>query len=200
MKYLSTRGDARRRGFAEILLEGLAPDGGLYVPERYPQVGAATLAHWRTLSYQDLAFAVMSLFIDDIDAAGLRALIARSYRADVFGDARITPLRPLGPGVFILGLSNGPTLAFKDIAMQFLGHAFEHELARRGGTLNVLGATSGDTGSAAEYALRGKRGVRVFMLSPKGRMSPFQQAQMLPKLPVGTAKSTASPFFDVAWK
>ena len=178
MKYLSTRGDARRRGFAEILLEGLAPDGGLYVPEVYPQVDAATLAHWRTLSYQELAFAVMSLFIDDIDAADLKALIARSYRAEVFGDARITPLRPLEPGIFVLGLSNGPTLAFKDIAMQFLGNAFEHELARRGRTLNVLGATSGDTGSAAEYALRGKRGVRVFMLSPKGRMSPFQQAQM----------------------
>ena len=196
MKYLSTRGDARRRGFAEILLEGLAPDGGLYVPERYPQVGAATLAHWRTLSYRDLAFAVMSLFIDDIEAAGLRALIARSYRADVFGDARITPLRPLGPGVFILGLSNGPTLAFKDIAMQFLGHAFEHELARRGGTLNVLGATSGDTGSAAEYALRGKRGVRVFMLSPKGRMSPFQQAQMFSLLDENIHNVAVEGVFD----
>jgi len=178
VKYVSTRGDARRRGFAEILLEGLAPDGGLYVPEHYPKVDAATLARWRTLSYQELAFAVMSRFIDDIDSADLKALIARSYRADVFGDARIAPLRPLEPGVFVLGLSNGPTLAFKDIAMQFLGNAFEHELARRGGTLNVLGATSGDTGSAAEHALRGKRGVRVFMLSPKGRMSPFQQAQM----------------------
>jgi threonine synthase len=178
VKYLSTRGEARRRGFAEILLEGLAPDGGLYVPERYPRVDAKTLARWRTLSYQELAVAVMSLFIDDIEAADLRALVARSYRADVFGDPRITPLRPLEPGVFVLGLSNGPTLAFKDVAMQFLGNAFEHELARRGRTLNVLGATSGDTGSAAEHALAGKRGIQVFMLSPKGRMSPFQQAQM----------------------
>jgi threonine synthase len=196
VKYLSTRGDARRRGFAEILLEGLAPDGGLYVPERYPKVDAATLARWRTLSYQDLAFAAMSPFIDDIDAAGLRALIARSYRADVFGDARITPLRPLEPGVFVLGLSNGPTLAFKDIAMQFLGHAFEHELARRGRTLNVLGATSGDTGSAAEYALRGKRGVRVFMLSPKGRMSPFQQAQMFSLLDANIHNVAVDGVFD----
>ena len=196
MKYLSTRGDARRRGFAEILLEGLAPDGGLYVPEVYPQVDAATLAHWRTLSYQELAFAVMSLFIDDIDAADLKALIARSYRAEVFGDARITPLRPLEPGVFVLGLSNGPTLAFKDIAMQFLGNAFEHELARRGRTLNVLGATSGDTGSAAEYALRGKRGVRVFMLSPKGRMSPFQQAQMFSLLDENIHNVAVEGVFD----
>jgi threonine synthase len=178
VKYLSTRGHAQRRGFAEILLEGLAPDGGLYVPERYPRIDAQTLARWRTLSYQELAVAVMSLFIDDIAPAELRALVERSYRADVFGDARITPLRQLEPGVFVLGLSNGPTLAFKDVAMQFLGNAFEHELARTGRTLNVLGATSGDTGSAAEYALRGKRGIQVFMLSPKGRMSPFQQAQM----------------------
>jgi threonine synthase len=196
VKYLSTRGDARRRGFAEILLEGLAPDGGLYVPERYPQVDAATLARWRTLSYQELAFAVMSLFVDDIDSGDLKALIARSYRTDLFGDARITPLRRLEPGVFILGLSNGPTLAFKDIAMQFLGNAFEHELARRGRTLNVLGATSGDTGSAAEYALRGRRGVRVFMLSPNGRMSPFQQAQMFSLLDENIHNVAVEGVFD----
>jgi threonine synthase len=138
----------------------------------------------------------MSLFIDDIDAADLKALIARSYRAEVFGDARITPLRPLEPGVFVLGLSNGPTLAFKDIAMQFLGNAFEHELARRGRTLNVLGATSGDTGSAAEHALRGKRGVRVFMLSPKGRMSPFQQAQMFSLLDENIHNVAVEGVFD----
>ncbi len=196
MRYVSTRGGARRRGFAEILLEGLAPDGGLYVPERYPKVDAATLARWRTLSYQDLAFAVMSPFIDDIDPADLKALIARSYRADVFGDARIVPLRPLEPGVFVLGLSNGPTLAFKDIAMQFLGNAFEHELGRRGRTLNVVGATSGDTGSAAEHALRGKRGVRVFMLSPRGRMSPFQQAQMFSLLDENIHNLAVEGVFD----
>jgi len=178
VRYLSTRGEARRRGFAEILLEGLAPDGGLYVPERYPQVDAATLAAWRRLSYPELAFALMSLFVDDVAPAELRALVEKSYTAALFGDPRIAPLRPLEPGVFVLGLSNGPTLAFKDVAMQFLGNAFEHELARRGRTLNVVGATSGDTGSAAEHALRGKRGIQVFMLSPKGRMSPFQQAQM----------------------
>ena len=178
MKYVSTRGEARRRGFAEILLEGLAPDGGLYVPERYPQVDAAALAAWRTLSYPELANALMSLFVDDVAPAELRAMVEKSYTAELFGDPRIAPLRPLEPGVFVLGLSNGPTLAFKDVAMQFLGNAFEHELARRGRRLNVLGATSGDTGSAAEHALRGKLGIQVFMLSPKGRMSAFQQAQM----------------------
>ena len=178
MKYVSTRGEASGRGFSEILLEGLAPDGGLYVPERYPRVDAAMLARWRRLSYPKLAFEVMSLYIDDIPAADLRSLIDRTYTAEVFGDDRIAPLRPLEPGVFVLGLSNGPTLAFKDVAMQFLGHAFEYELARRGRTLTVLGATSGDTGSAAEHALKGKRGIEVWMLSPLGRMSPFQQAQM----------------------
>jgi threonine synthase len=178
VKYVSTRGEAAGRGFAEILLEGLAPDGGLYVPETYPAVGPETLARWRGLSYPDLAFEVFSLFVDDIPAADLRRLVDATYTAETFGDARITPLRPLEPGLFVLGLSNGPTLAFKDVAMQFLGHAFEYELARRGRTLTVLGATSGDTGSAAEHALKGKRGIRVFMLSPHGRMSPFQQAQM----------------------
>jgi threonine synthase len=182
MKYISTRGDATRRGFSEILLEGLAPDGGLYLPEAYPRVDAATLARWRevhaTQGYAALAFEILSLYIDDIPAEDLRALCARTYTAEVYGTDEIVPLKPLEPGLCVESLSNGPTLAFKDMAMQLLGHLFEYELGRRGETLNILGATSGDTGSAAEYAMRGKRGVRVFMLSPHGRMSPFQQAQM----------------------
>ena len=178
MKYLSTRGDPARRSFSEILLEGLAPDGGLYLPEHYPQVDAALLARWRGLAYHELAFEVLSLYIDDIPAVDLRALVAKTYTEQAFGSKAIVPLRPLEPGVCVLALSNGPTLAFKDMAMQLLGHLFEYELARRGRTLNILGATSGDTGSAAEYAMRGKVGVNVFMLSPRGRMSPFQQAQM----------------------
>jgi threonine synthase len=178
MLYLSTRGDPGRKRFCEILLEGLAPDGGLYLPERYPQVDAATLARWRRLPYADLAFEVLSLYIDDIPADDLRALCRKTYTARVFGSAAIVPLRPLEPGLWLQALSNGPTLAFKDMAMQLLGNLFEYELARRGETLNILGATSGDTGSAAEYAMKGKRGVRVFMTSPHGRMSPFQQAQM----------------------
>jgi threonine synthase len=178
LKYISTRGTAVGRGFAEILLEGLAPDGGLYLPERYPRVDAEALERWRGLGYPELAGELLALYVDDIPHDDLRRLAGATYRADIFGDARITPLTPLDDGVFLERLSNGPTLAFKDVAMQLLGNLFEYELARRGQTLNVLGATSGDTGSAAEYALRGKRGIQVFMLSPLGRMSPFQQAQM----------------------
>ncbi|HJV61733.1 MAG TPA: threonine synthase [Albitalea sp.] len=178
MKYISTRGDRTERGFCEILLEGLAPDGGLYLPVRYPKVDQATLARWRGLPYAELAFEILSLYIDDIPAADLRRLVAKTYTPEIFGTREITPLKPLEPGVQLEALSNGPTLAFKDMAMQLLGNLFEYELARRGETLNILGATSGDTGSAAEYAMRGKQGVKVFMLSPHGRMSAFQQAQM----------------------
>ncbi len=182
MLYLSTRGHPDRKRFCEILLEGLAPDGGLYLPEAYPQVDAATLTRWRSVlaeqGYAALAFEVLSLYIDDIPADDLKALCAKTYTAEVFGTKEIVPLTKLEDGLQLEALSNGPTLAFKDMAMQLLGNLFEYELARRGEQLNILGATSGDTGSAAEYAMRGKQGVRVFMLSPHGRMSPFQQAQM----------------------
>jgi threonine synthase len=182
MLYLSTRGHPDRKRFCQILLEGLAPDGGLYLPEAYPQVDATTLARWRVVlkeqGYAALAFEVLSLYIDDIPAADLRALCAKTYTAEVYGTEAIVPLKKLEDGVWLEALSNGPTLAFKDMAMQLLGNLFEYELARRGEELNILGATSGDTGSAAEYAMRGKQGVRVFMLSPHGRMSAFQQAQM----------------------
>ncbi|WP_290869926.1 threonine synthase [Aquabacterium sp.] len=178
MKYISTRGDQTQRGFSEILLEGLAPDGGLYLPTSYPKIDDATLTKWRGLSYAELAGEILSLYIDDIPQADIKALAAKTYTKAVYGFDEITPLKPLEPGLALQALSNGPTLAFKDMAMQLLGNLFEYELARRGESLNILGATSGDTGSAAEYAMRGKKGVRVFMLSPHGRMSPFQQAQM----------------------
>ena len=192
MRYLSTRGDPGRKQFCEILLEGLAPDGGLYLPQSYPQIDAARLEALRAVyfgqGYAALAFEILSLYIDDIPAADLRAICAKTYTAEVFGSHDITPLKKLanyspvegkpGGALYLQALSNGPTLAFKDMAMQLLGNLFEYELARRGEELNILGATSGDTGSAAEYAMRGKKGVRVFMTSPAGRMSPFQQAQM----------------------
>jgi threonine synthase len=182
LKYISTRGDKTERGFSDILLEGLAPDGGLYLPTHYPKVGADTLARWRGLGYTQLAFEILNLYIDDIPAGDLKRLCEKTYTEAVFGTSQITPLKKLQglgvDGVYLQALSNGPTLAFKDMAMQLLGNLFEFELARRGEQLNILGATSGDTGSAAEYAMRGKHGVRVFMLSPNGRMSPFQQAQM----------------------
>jgi threonine synthase len=178
MHYLSTRGDPGCKRFCDVLLDGLAPDGGLYLPATYPRIDRATLDHWRGLPYPELAFEILSLFIDDIPAADLRAICRRSYTPEIFGTPQIAPVRKLEPGLYIQGLSNGPTLAFKDMAMQLLGNLLEYELGRRQDQLNILGATSGDTGSAAEYALRGKKGLRVFMMSPLGRMSAFQQAQM----------------------
>lgn len=190
MRYLSTRAlpsaaaDAPP-SFTDILLGGLAADGGLYLPESYPQVTHAELDVWRGLSYADLAYAVLSKFVDDIPPPDLKAITARTYTADTYawcrpgGDAsEVTPLRWLEPGLALLELSNGPTLAFKDMAMQLLGALFEYVLEQRGEEINILGATSGDTGSAAEYAMRGKHRVSVFMLSPYGRMSDFQRAQM----------------------
>ncbi len=185
MKYVSTRGRAPALSFSEILLGGLAPDGGLYLPETYPQFGAADLAAMRKMDYRQLAFAILSRLADDIPAADLKALVDKTYTAEVYSHGRpdsdfsqITPLRKLEDGLFILELSNGPTLAFKDMAMQLLGNLFEYALDRAGQDINILGATSGDTGSAAEYAMRGKHNVRVFMLSPEHGMTPFQQAQM----------------------
>ena len=178
MRYISTRGGMTPQAFSEILLSGLSPDGGLAIPENYPQIGKAELARWRGLSYQALAFEVLSRFVDDIPEQDLRTIIERTYSAEIFGSDEITPLKTLEPGLHILALSNGPTLAFKDIAMQLLGNLFEYTLAKTGEVLNILGATSGDTGSSAEYAMRGKKRIRVFMLSPHGKMSPFQTAQM----------------------
>ncbi|NBW46564.1 MAG: threonine synthase [Betaproteobacteria bacterium] len=182
MRYLSTRGHPGRKRFSEILLEGLAPDGGLYLPEQYPQIDRAGLADlravWREQGYAELAFRLLSLYVDDIPAQDLRAMCGRAYNEAVFGTPAIVPLKPLEGGLQLQALSNGPTLAFKDMAMQLLGQLFEYELGRRSQVLNILGATSGDTGSAAEYAMKGKKGVKVFMLSPHNRMSPFQQAQM----------------------
>jgi threonine synthase len=178
MHYISTRGHPDRRKFCDILLEGLAPDGGLYVPETYPRVDVTTLDRWRGFSYPELAFEILSLYVDDIPPADLKAICEKTYTPAIFGTNEITPVRQLEAGVYLQELSNGPTLAFKDMAMQLLGNLLEYELARRQEELNILGATSGDTGSAAEYAMSGKKGVRVFMMSPHGRMSAFQQAQM----------------------
>ncbi|MGH8738491.1 MAG: threonine synthase [Burkholderiales bacterium] len=175
MRYVSTRGVGVPQRFTDIVLEGLAPDGGLYVPENIPH---ADLAAWRGLGYPELAYEILSLFVDDIPQEDFKKIVFNTYTRSIFGTDEITPLRTLEPGLHILGLSNGPTLAFKDLALQLLGNLFEHVLERRGERLNLLGATSGDTGSAAEHALRGKKNLRVFMLSPRGRMSPFQAAQM----------------------
>jgi len=185
MRYISTRGNAPAQTFTEILLGGLAPDGGLYLPETYPQFSRQDLQRMRGMNYRELAFEILSRYADDIPAEDLRAIINKTYTAAVYCNTRadenaadITPLHTLEPGLHLLCLSNGPTLAFKDMAMQLLGNLFEYVLGKAGQDINILGATSGDTGSSAEYAMRGKRGIRVFMLSPHGKMSRFQTAQM----------------------
>ena len=185
MKYISTRGQSKPLSFSEILLGGLAPDGGLYLPESYPQFSAQDLNNMRSMSYAELAFHIISKFVDDIPQDDLKIIINKTYTKDVYAFARsqqkpedITPILKVKENLYILSLSNGPTLAFKDIAMQLLGNLFEYVLAKDNEEINILGATSGDTGSAAEYAMRGKKGINVFMLSPYQKMSRFQSAQM----------------------
>lgn len=183
MKYISTRdAQATPVDFTGILLGGLAPDGGLYLPQEYPRIGTETLERWRTVldteGYAALAAEVVALFVDDIPVGDLKAMTARAYSTPKFASEQIVPVTDLEEGVKIAHLSEGPTAAFKDMAMQLLGELFEYVLAARGETINILGATSGDTGSSAEYAMRGRAGIRVFMLTPAGRMTPFQQAQM----------------------
>ena len=178
MNYISTRGKTVPMQFSDVLLMGLAPDGGLMLPEEYPQIDEVTLTQWRTLSYPELAFEIMQLFATDIPKDDLKTLIDKTYTVQAFGNPDITPVRTLKDGIKIIELSNGPTLAFKDIAMQFLGNAFEYVLKKKNERLTIIGATSGDTGSAAEYALRGKDNIEVFMMSPHGKMSEFQRAQM----------------------
>ena len=173
MHYVSTRGGAEARTFSEILLDGIAPGGGLYVPESFPALDLAAL---RGLSYPMLAATVLAPFDPERDWG---KVARRTYTAEAFGSAEIVPLSPLGEsGLHLVHLSSGPTLAFKDLALQLLGNLFEEELERQDRTLTVLGATSGDTGSAAEAALVGKKRVQVVMLTPLGRTSPFQAAQM----------------------
>ncbi|WP_194762829.1 threonine synthase [Microbacterium sp. UFMG61] len=175
MQYISTRGGMQPLPYCETLLEGLAPDGGLAVPETMPTVDGETLERWRALTYPQLATEVLGLFATDIPRADLARMTAAAY--EPFPE-EVVPLRSIGDDLTLVGLSEGPTLAFKDMAMQFLGQVVEYALERKGSVLNILGATSGDTGSAAEHALRGKDRISVFMLSPKGRMSAFQRAQM----------------------
>lgn len=180
MRFISTRGGMAPAGFTDVLLSGLAPDGGLAVPESIPPVSRVQLEQWRSLSYSELAAEVIGLYATDIPAEDLSALTAAAYGPEHF-PAPVVPVHRLDEvagGLELVGLSEGPTMAFKDLAMQFLGQAIPYVLNRNGQVLNILGATSGDTGSAAEHAFRGQKGVAVFMLSPQGRMSDVQRAQM----------------------
>ncbi|HSO08660.1 MAG TPA: threonine synthase [Desulfoprunum sp.] len=175
MQYLSTRGGIQPVPFTKAVMMGLAEDGGLLLPRTIPRIDSQTLASWKGLSYAELAFEVMSRFIDDIPVSDLKSLINRSYAT--FDAADVVPLVHCG-NLHILELFHGPTLAFKDIALQFLGNLFEYLLAKSGEVLNILGATSGDTGSAAIYGVRGKDRIRIFILHPHKRVSPVQEKQM----------------------
>ncbi len=175
MQYISTRGSIAPISFTKAVMMGLATDGGLLLPESIPTIDQNTLAAWRNLSYPELAFEVISRFADDIPATDLRELINRSYAT--FTHPEITPLVSHGD-LHIMELFHGPTLAFKDVALQFLGNVFEYLLKQSGGKMNILGATSGDTGSAAIYGVRGKERIKIFILHPHKRVSPIQELQM----------------------
>ncbi|TLM69291.1 MAG: threonine synthase [Deltaproteobacteria bacterium] len=175
MRYLSTRGQVRGIPFKQAVMMGLAEDGGLLLPESIPQFTPGDLDALAKLDYPELAFQVMARFIDDIPSADLKTLIDRSYAT--FTHPEVTPVVSTG-GVHILELFHGPTLAFKDVALQLLGNLFEYLLAETGEHMNILGATSGDTGSAAIYGVRGKRGINIFILHPHGKVSPVQEMQM----------------------
>lgn len=177
MQFISTRGGSLGH-YTDVLIEGLAPNGGLAVPAEMPRIDAADLERWRSLDYIGLATEVLGLFATDIPRADLERLCDAAYGAGRFSSPEVVPLSDIGEGLTLVGLSEGPTLAFKDLAMQFLGGALEYVLTNRDSVLNVLGATSGDTGSAAEHAVRGRERIAIFMLSPEGRMSEYQRAQM----------------------
>ena len=181
MNYISTRGQIDPVGFQDAVLMGLADDGGLVIPERIPDV-TARLDDWALLAYPELAFEVIRLFATDIPEADLREIVERTYGPDYFvnepaGEHEVAPLVEVG-GLHVMELWHGPTLAFKDVALQLLGNLFEYILRERGGRLNILGATSGDTGSAAIAGCRGRSGIDIFIMHPHGRVSPIQQRQM----------------------
>ncbi len=175
MRYISTRGGISPISFKDAVMMGLASDGGLLLPQSYPAVTKEQLESWRKFSYADLAFEVISRYVDDIPAADLKSLINRSYAT--FTHPEVTPV-VRHDGVYILELFHGVTLAFKDVALQFLGNLFEYILAERDQTLNIIGATSGDTGSAAIHGVRGKKGISIFILHPHGKTSAVQALQM----------------------
>ncbi|MEG3638844.1 threonine synthase [Magnetococcus sp. PR-3] len=176
MRYISTRGGVSPISFSEAVMMGLATDGGLLIPEKLPQIDADTLRQWAKLSYQELAIEVMRPFVEeDIPEEDLRPLVINAYAK--FEHEEITPVVPVG-NVQVLELFHGPTLAFKDVALQFLGNLFEYLLEKQGGRLNIIGATSGDTGSAAIHGVRGKEGIDIFILHPHKRVSPVQERQM----------------------
>jgi threonine synthase len=177
MKYVSTRGRAPVLGFSDAVLTGLASDGGLYLPESWPQLTHAEIAGYANRPYAEVAYDIISRFTgNEIAAADLRRILEAAYAT--FRHPSVTPLVEIGPGHFILELFHGPTLAFKDLAMQFLSRLMDHILAARGGHITIVGATSGDTGSAAIEAFRGREAIDIFIMHPQGRTSDIQRRQM----------------------
>ena len=193
MKYISTRGGIAPIPFKDAVMMGLATDGGLLLPEIIPSVTPEVVASWRERGYADLAFEVMRLFIDDIDESDLKSLINRSY--SMFTHPEVTPAVRKGE-CHILELFHGPTYAFKDVALQFLGNVFEYLLKESGGRMNILGATSGDTGSAAIYGVRGKERINIFILHPYKRVSPVQELQMTTVLDANVFNIAVRGTFD----
>ncbi|PAW66391.1 MAG: threonine synthase [Opitutia bacterium Tous-C1TDCM] len=175
MKFLSTRGQTPALGFSDAVATGLAPDGGLYLPETLPDF-SGRLAAFEKLSYAELCFEFLRVFATDIPADTLRSIVAASYTR--FSDPAIAPLKPLAKNLYVLELFHGPTLAFKDFALQLLGNLYAHQCEVRRQTINVLGATSGDTGAAAIHGLIGRPGTAIFITYPDGRVSPLQERQM----------------------
>jgi len=174
-QFVSTRGETPPHGFSAAVAAGLAPDGGLFVPAKLPDL-SGRLSEWRKLGYEDLAFEFLSLFADDIPPAELRAMIAATYAG--FDAAERAPMRKLSDDLWVLELFHGPTLAFKDFALQLLGRLYERQVRNSNRPITVLGATSGDTGSAAIHGLLGRPGVKIFILYPHGRVAPLQERQM----------------------
>lgn len=176
MKFISTRGEGPALGFGDAVATGLAPDGGLFLPEELPKFASADLQAFRGLDYAGLCSAFFRRFATDIDDATFTAIVAKSYTS--FSHPEIAPLVPLADNLQVLELFHGPTLAFKDFALQLLGNIYEHQCRERGQSINVLGATSGDTGAAAIHSLLGKPGTAIFILYPDGRVAPLQERQM----------------------
>ncbi|WP_028582535.1 threonine synthase [Desulfogranum japonicum] len=195
MKYISTRGEIEPIGFCDAVMMGLARDGGLLLPSAIPQISETLLDTWQRLTYQQLATEILDLFNDDIPKHILEDMVERSYAS--FDHPHVTPMTEKG-GLYILELFHGPTLAFKDVALQLLGNLFEYQLAQKGGFMNILGATSGDTGSAAIYGVRGKKGINIFILHPHGRTSPIQALQMTTVLDPNVFNVAVKGTFDDA--
>jgi threonine synthase len=175
MRYISTRGGINAIPFEDAVMMGLADDGGLLLPETIPVLSETEIRQLATLPYPELAFRIISLFAEDVPSGILKDLIDRAYAN--FSHPEITPVVKKGDA-YILELFHGPTLAFKDLALQFLGNLFEYLVEKRQGRMNILGATSGDTGSAAIYGLRRKKNINIFILHPHGKVSPIQKLQM----------------------